>query len=123
MDPLFCTYHHNDPSAYAPLIVGILDARLSCTATLPVVGEMSVSIHIAGNSSSTLDTVFVCRKNSKSKVEKNSVKIVKDFPSDLSKDVSMMRAAGVKVTVGDLRCLASGHIARYSINILAISLE
>lgn len=116
--PFVFTYHHNEPSAYAPLIVGILDAGLSCTATLPVVGEMSASIHIAGTSSSTLDTVFVCRKIAKSKVKKDSVTMAKHFPADLTRDASMMRAAGVKVTAGDLRCLASGHIARYSIKML-----
>ena len=116
--PFVFTYHHNEPSAYAPLIVGTLDAGLGCTATLPVVGEMSASLHIAGRSSSTLDTVFVCRKQKHVNASKADTKSAKNFAKDLANDAKMMKSAGVKVTKGDLKCLASGHIARYSINIL-----
>src|SRR6185295_6743522 len=33
--PFVFTYHHNDPAAYVPLVVAILDAGLDCTVTLP----------------------------------------------------------------------------------------
>src|SRR5207302_614527 len=39
--PFVFTYHHNDPEAYIPLVVAILDAGMICTATLPVAAEMN----------------------------------------------------------------------------------
>lgn len=107
--PFVFTYHHNDPLAYIPLIVAILDAGLNCTATLPAPAEMAASLHIARSNSSVLDTVFVCRK----------------FDDDISdpaigeqldQDIQSLRSAGLKVTEGDFRCLLAGHIARVAIN-------
>lgn len=122
--PFVFTYHHNDPFAYLPLVVGILDAGLVCSATLPGVGEMSASLHIAGTASSVLDSVFVCRCRS---AEEDSLFLRKaNSPKDecadlLIRNESEMRAAGVPITKGDLRCLLAGHIARLTVN--ALSLE
>ncbi len=60
--PFVFTFHHNDPNAYIPIVVAILDAGLDCTAALPVPAEMGASLHIARTKSSVLDSVFVCRK-------------------------------------------------------------
>ena len=59
--PFVFTYHHNDPFAYLPIVVAVLDAQLECLATLPAAAEMGASLHIAGTGSSVLDSVFVCR--------------------------------------------------------------
>ena len=59
--PLAFTYHHNQIEAYYPLAVAILDASLTCSASLPCPAEMGGSIHINGTGSSVVDTVFVCR--------------------------------------------------------------
>ncbi|HEX4837496.1 MAG TPA: hypothetical protein VFV03_03095, partial [Solirubrobacteraceae bacterium] len=59
--PLVFTYHHNKSTAYAPIVVALLDAGFTCTAVLPAPAEMSASLHIAGTKSSILDSVFVCR--------------------------------------------------------------
>ncbi|MGQ0552838.1 MAG: DUF1156 domain-containing protein [Planctomycetota bacterium] len=107
--PIVFTYHHNSPLAYVPLVVAILDAGLDCTATLPAVAEMTASLHIAGTNSSVLDTVFVCRKAGRPAQGRDLVEL-------LQVDISAMRAAGVRVTEGDRRCLAAGHIARLAIN-------
>lgn len=107
--PFVFTYHHNDPTAYHPLIVAILDAGLDCTATLPVAAEMSASLHIAGTNSSILDTVFVCRTG-------RYPPSPDDLRTALTHDATAMRAAGLTVTEGDLRCLAAGHVARFAIN-------
>jgi adenine-specific DNA methylase len=109
--PFVFTYHHNDPEAYIPVVVAILDACLDCSATLPAVAEMSASIHILGTGSSVLDTVFVCRHTLKQKQGK-------DIEGLLSKDAEMMRCASVRLTRGDLRCLLAGHLARLTINSL-----
>ena len=108
--PFVFTYHHNDPAAYTPLVVSILDAGLNCTATLPAPGEMGASLHISGTGSSILDTVFVCRKESAVPIESLS--------SELVRDVKGLRAGSVEVTEGDLKCLATGHLARMAINAL-----
>ena len=108
--PFVFTYHHNDPSAYVAVVVAILDSGMDCTATLPAAAEMSASLHILGTKSSVLDSIFVCRH----------VNTAHHGPADIRKvleqDVALMAAAEVKVSHGDIRCLASGHIARVAIN-------
>ena len=108
--PFVFTYHHNDPSAYVPVVVAILDAELDCTATLPVAAEMSASLHILGTKSSVLDSVFVCRHVN------TAHQACADVRKVLDQDAALMVAAEVKVSHGDIRCLASGHIARIAIN-------
>ena len=108
--PFVFTYHHNDPAAYTPVVVAILDSGLDCTATLPAAAEMSASLHIMGTNSSVLDSVFVCRRSSAA--FQNST----DVLGKIEGDVALMAAAGVKVSPGDIRCLTSGHIARIAIN-------
>lgn len=106
--PFVFTYHHNDPAAYIPVIVAILDSGLECTATLAAVAEMSASIHILGTGSSVLDTVFVCRRAFKYEQEMDVEKL-------LRRDAKLMRQASVQLSRGDLRCLLAGHLARLSI--------
>ena len=108
--PFVFTYHHNDPAAYVAVVVAILDAGLDCTATLPAAAEMSASLHILGTKSSVLDSIFVCRRTSV------VPKAPATLPEVLVGDAAQMAAAGVKVSYGDIRCLASGHIARVAIN-------
>jgi adenine-specific DNA methylase len=103
------TYHHNDPGAYVPLVVAILDAGLDCTATLPVPAEMGASLHIAGTGSSVLDSVFVCRAAIRTGPRE-------PVSTALLRDVNQLEAAGIKATAGDIRCLRAGHIARVAIN-------
>lgn len=107
--PFVFTFHHNDPLAYIPLVVAILDAGLDCTATLPVPGEMSASLHIARTKSSILDSVFVCRKVV---VGAQSGKVAKP----LQQDIRALERAGLHLTEGDIRCLIAGHVARVAIN-------
>ena len=106
--PFVFTYHHNDPAAYIPVVVAVLDAGLHCTATLPAAAEMSASLHIAGTHSSILDSVFVCRVG----VARPHNPNLEDV---LIKDADAMQAAGVRITLGDLKCLAAGHMARLAI--------
>jgi adenine-specific DNA methylase len=107
--PFVFTYHHNDPVAYAPVVLAILDAGLDCTAALPVPAEMGASLHIAGTNSSVLDSVFVCRR-SPVEVTAESVQ------EAVSRDVRLLREGGARVTLGDIRCLTSGHIAKVTVN-------
>ena len=107
--PFVFTFHHNDPNAYIPIIVAILDAGLDCTATLPVPAEMGASLHIARTKSSVLDSVFVCRKV-KSETDSDSIH------ERLKKDIVALQKAGLRVTDGDIRCLLAGHITRKAIN-------
>jgi adenine-specific DNA methylase len=110
--PFVFTYHHNDPSAYVPLVVAILDAQLDCTATLPAVAEMSASLHISGTGSSVLDSVFVCRAKPVSTGSD-------DLEAMLRQDAKSLKSCGMRLTAGDLRCLAAGHIARLTVNLLS----
>jgi hypothetical protein len=107
--PFAFTYHHNESSAYVPLVVAILDAGLDCTATLPAPAEMGASLHIAGTGSSVVDTVFVCRRS-----------VAPGAPASLAAavqaDIAALQRGGVKTTPGDERCLRAGHVARLAIN-------
>ena len=110
--PLVFTYHHNQPSAYTPLVVSLLDAGLYCTATLPAPAEMAASLHIAGTASSILDSVFVCRPVAF--VDKNRTEFVEpnaDITALVERDVAAMMEANYKCTSGDKACLQAGHIA------------
>lgn len=108
--PFVFTYHHNNPEAYVPIVVAILDAGLECTGTLPAAGEMGASLHIAGTGSSVLDSVFVCRKRAPVSSESFDIEVA------LRADAKAMTAAGVRVSEGDLRCLLAGHVARLAVS-------
>jgi adenine-specific DNA methylase len=111
--PFVFTYHHNDASAYVPLVVAILDAGMICTATLPVPAEMGASLHIAKTGSSVLDSVFVCRRDAPTPGDG-------DLLSSLRRDISALKNAGIGVSEGDRRCLTAGHVARLAISRLRL---
>jgi adenine-specific DNA methylase len=118
--PLAFTYHHNDPLAYAPLAVAILDAGLTCTAVLPAPAEMAASLHIAGTNSSILDSIFVCRKREYVRRYEDEIPTRPDTIEALvEQDVSAMADADYKCTMGDILCLRAGHIAAKAIQKLA----
>jgi len=110
--PLVFTYHHNQTAAYAPLVVALLDAGLTCTATLPAPAEMAASLHIAGTSSSILDSVFVCRS---AKFVDDNGPVLAEYNGDVAalveRDVDAMLQANYRCTPGDVACLRAGHIA------------
>ena len=112
--PLVFTYHHNTIDAYYPVAVGLLDAGLTCTASLPCPAEMGASIHINGTSSSVLDTIFVCRST-------GSIprRLIVSKPLDVARlvkdDLDQLKSAGVKPTQGDARCIIYGHLTRLAI--------
>jgi adenine-specific DNA methylase len=112
--PLAFTYHHNDLAAYYPIAVAILDAGLTCSASLPCPGEMGASIHINGTGSSIIDTVFVCRSTG-SVPRKWIVDSIEGVADLVKEDLAKLRAGNVKLTVGDARCIAYGHLIRLAI--------
>lgn len=114
--PFVFTFHHNDPEAYVPVVVALLDAGLICTAVLPAAAEMVASLHIARTSSSVLDSVFVCR----SAADHLSLDSDDgDIWSALRSDLDAMAEAGLAVRSGDVRCLLAGHVAAHAIRVLA----
>ncbi|HEY8496909.1 MAG TPA: hypothetical protein VIK98_07770 [Limnochordales bacterium] len=112
--PLVFTYHHNRAEAYLPLIVAILDAGLDCTDTLASPAEMSASLHINGTGSSTVDSIFVCRKAAPAHLLGR-----RRLPQCLQDDVEALRRGGVRLTAGDVVCMALGHLTRLAIESLA----
>lgn len=112
--PLVFTYHHNKQEAYLAAGMAILDAGLTCSASLPCPAEMGGSIHIHGTGSSIVDTVFVCRDRGttpRAWLFGDAQKLAGIMTSELSD----LRAAGMKPTAGDIRCVAYGHITRMAI--------
>jgi adenine-specific DNA methylase len=112
--PLTFTYHHNDISAYCPVAVAFLDSGLVCSASLPCPSEMGASIHINGTGSSIIDTVFVCRSTG-SVLREWLPETVAGVVDLVGRDLEKLKIAGVKLTQGDLKCIAYGHLTRLAI--------
>jgi putative DNA methylase len=112
--PLAFTYHHNTIEAYLPVAVAILDAGLTCSASLPCPAEMGASIHINGTGSSIIDTVFVCRTTGvvSRKTLPGSPEGVASLVRD---DLAELRKGNVNPSFGDMRCIAYGHLVRLAI--------
>jgi adenine-specific DNA methylase len=112
--PLAFTYHHNKIESYYPVAVAILDAGLTCSASLPSPAEMGASIHINGTGSSIIDTVFVCRSTGKMQ-RKWLAESLDEVAGIVEKDLKQLRAGNVKPTSGDTRCITYGHLIRLAI--------
>jgi len=112
--PLAFTYHHNNVEVYYPVAVAILDAGLTCSASLPCPAEMGASIHISGTGSSIIDTVFVCRKTGAMQR-----KWLAETPNEVARivkeDLDQLRVGNVKPSPGDIRCVTYGHLIRLAI--------
>ena len=112
--PMAFTYHHNKLEAYHPVIVAILDAGLTCSASIPCPAEMGASIHISGTGSSIVDTVFVCRSTGtipRRWLAESPEQIAALVLDDLEK----LKIGGLKPTRGDIRCIIYGHLARLAV--------
>ena len=116
--PFVFTFHHNDPQAYVPIVVALLDAGLTCTAVLPAAAEMAASLHIAGTSSSVVDSVFVCRHRADRQACAGDAGDC-DIRAALRSDLDAMSDAGLPPRLGDVRCLLAGHIAAHAIRALS----
>ena len=112
--PLAFTFYHNKFEAYTAVGVAILDAGLTCTATIPCPAEMGGSIHIHGTGSSIVDTVFVCRAHGRVR-RRHLCETAEDVTDLVSDELAQLRAAGMKPTAGDIRCIVFGHLARIAV--------
>jgi putative DNA methylase len=112
--PLAFTYHHNRVEAYHAIGVAILDAGLTCSASLPCPAEMGGSIHIHNTVSSIIDTIFVCRTNGEVR-RGHLITSLADLTRIVRDDIGQLRIAGVKVTAGDMRCIIFGHLTRMAV--------
>ena len=112
--PLVFTYHHNRLEAYQAIGIAILDAGLTCSASIPCPAEMGGSIHIHGTGSSILDTVFVCRSTGVA-ARSTLFNTRAGFVALVSRDLRQLRLAGVNPTAGDIRCIVFGHATRMAV--------
>jgi adenine-specific DNA methylase len=112
--PLAFTFHHNQQEAYEAVGVAILDAGLVCTASLPCPAEMGGSIHIAGTSSSIVDSVLVCRARGVTRADW-LFRDAAGLAAIVAHDLDQLRAGGVKPSLGDTRCVALGHLCRMAV--------
>ena len=112
--PFAFTYHHNRLDAYVPVAVAILDAGLTCSASIPCPAEMGASIHISGTASSVVDSIFVCR--AAGKVDpRDLLTSIEGVAAMVGRDLDRLVEGGVKPTAGDTRCVTYGHLVRLSI--------
>jgi adenine-specific DNA methylase len=112
--PLAFTFHHNKIEAYGAVAVAILDAGLTCTATIPCPAEMGGSIHIHGTGSSIVDTVFVCRVHGHVR-RRQLCETSAGLTQLVSDELAQLRSAGMQPSPGDIRCIVFGHLTRIAI--------
>lgn len=112
--PLAFTFHHNKLAAYSSVGVAILDAGLTCSASIPCPAEMGGSIHIHGTGSSIVDTVFVCRSIG-STPRRWLFETAGELKVIIAGELAQLTEAGMKPTAGDRRCIAYGHLTRMAI--------
>ncbi len=112
--PLAFTFHHNRIQAYHAVAVAILDAGLTCTATIPCPAEMGGSIHIHGTGSSIVDPVFVCRAHGLVR-RRELCGSGAELADLIQGELGQLRLAGMKPTAGDIRCMVYGHLTRIAI--------
>jgi adenine-specific DNA methylase len=112
--PLAFTYHHNNVEAYFAVGVAILDAGLTCSASLPCPAEMGGSIHIHGTASSIVDTVFVCRDRGQTP-RQWLFGSAEELAAIVARDLAQLSEAGRKPTLGDTRCITFGHLTRMAV--------
>ena len=72
---------------------------------------MGASIHIKGTASSTVDSVFVCRRRGDCAVPESE-----DIGAAARNDMEALRAGGLCVTPGDARCIVYGRLIRQAVN-------
>jgi len=112
--PLAFTFHHNRLDTYIPLAVAILDAGLTCSASLPCPAEMGASIHINGTGSSVIDTVFVCRQTGL--VPRRWIAgSPKELADLIQQEIDALAQGGLEATQGDIRCITYGHLTRLAV--------
>jgi len=115
------TYHHNDVDAYVPVIVALCDAGLTVTAALPCPAEMGASLHISGTSSSVVDTVICARRESETQGVDAPLSNLRERLSEiLLKQAEELLKGGVRVSEGDLRCMALGILTKWVTNRLTV---
>lgn len=112
--PLVFTYHHNQLEAYYAVGLAVLDAGLTCSASLPCPAEMGGSVHIHGTKSSIVDTVFVCRSTGKTR-RKRLFHTTAELADIVAEDLDNLRKAGLKSKPGDTRCIIYGHLTRMAV--------
>ncbi|MCH8859298.1 MAG: DNA methylase, partial [Proteobacteria bacterium] len=112
--PLAFTFHHNKLEVYQAVGVAILDAGLTCSASLPCPAEMAGSIHIHGTASSIVDTVFVCRDQGQAPRQWLFASAEK-LGAIVAHDTAQLAEAGRQPTKGDTRCIIFGHLTRMAI--------
>ena len=112
--PLAFTYHHNKLEAYFAVGVAILDAGLTCSASLPCPAEMGGSIHIHGTASSIIDTVFVCRDKGQAPRQWLFAS-ADELAVIVGDDLAQLADTGRTPTKGDTRCIIFGHLTRMAI--------
>lgn len=112
--PFVFTYHHNELSSYAALVVAVLDAGLVPITTLVCPSEMRGSIHINSADSSRVDSIFVLRKPPFGIGDRAA-----PVNERLIKHVQNLVDAGLTVTDGDRRCIRHGLLAEDAMRALA----
>ena len=98
-------------------MVAVLDAGLVPITTLACPSEMRGSIHINASNSSRVDSVFILRKPPVSEAGDRNVPVAER----LHEHVQHLLDAGLRVSVGDQRCIRYGLLAEEVMRSLAPS--
>jgi putative DNA methylase len=112
-DGLFIfTYHHSRHEGWASIHRAIRHAGFACVQSYPIKAEMSVSMPLQhAKSPIHLDLIVVCRKDTEIKngTYKNSP-IIMNVVNSAKKQVSALKSAGIKVSLGDAKVILMGRL-------------
>lgn len=112
-DGLFIfTYHHSRHEGWASVHRAIRHAGFACVQSYPIKAEMSVSMPLQqAKSPIHLDLIVVCRKDSEIKSGTyNKPPIIKKAVNDAKQQLSALKSAGIKVSLGDAKVILMGRL-------------
>ena len=112
--PLAFTFHHNKLEPYHAVGVAILDAGLTCLATCPARPRWEGrSTSTAPAHRSSIRSSSVATQGARG--DGQAFDSLDQLTQVMDSELSQLRAAGMKPTAGDIRCMVYGHLTRYAI--------
>jgi adenine-specific DNA methylase len=105
------TYHHSRHEGWTALHHAIRHAGFACVQSYPIKAEMSVSMPLQqAKLPIHLDLIVVCRKDSESHSSPNGGVNMAAAVSAAKRQVSSLKGAGIKVSLGDAKVILMGRL-------------
>jgi hypothetical protein len=118
------TYHHSRHDGWTAVHRAIRHAGFACVQSYPIKAEMLVSMPLQqAKSPIHLDLIIVCRKDSPGKLMKNVDINITSVVNEAKRQVSSLKGAGIKISLGDAKVILMGRLLCYIHSIRNLDLE